>query len=39
LFDQLCKRHPEINPEELSFSMMNGHNISVAELPIHAGDG
>jgi adenylate cyclase class 2 len=38
LFDQICTRHPELDPEELSFSRMNGLNISVEELSIHGGD-
>jgi len=38
LFSQLCTRHPELDSKELSFSGLNGLNISVKELGIRAGD-
>lgn len=38
LFDQLCAKHPDLDPKELSFSALNGLNITIAKLPVHAGD-
>jgi len=38
LFDQLCAKHPELDPKELSFSALNGKNITVEEISIRAGD-
>jgi adenylate cyclase class 2 len=38
LFNQLCAKHPELDPKELSFSALNGLNISVKELGVRAGN-
>jgi adenylate cyclase class 2 len=38
LFDKLCAKHPELDPQELSFTALNGLEISVEELSIAAGD-
>jgi len=38
LFDRLCSIHSELDPKELSFIALDGLNISVKELEIHAGD-
>ena len=38
LFDQLCVKHPELDPSDLSFSALNGKNITVEEISIRAGD-
>jgi len=38
LFDQLCGKHPELNPRELTFSGLSGLNVTVKELGIRAGD-
>ncbi len=39
LFDRLHAKYPGLDPSELSFTALNGLNISVQELPIQAGDG
>jgi adenylate cyclase class 2 len=39
LFEQLCANYPDLDPAELSFTALNGLNIKVGELPVHAGDG
>lgn len=38
LFERLCVKHPDLDPKELSFSALNGLNISIGELSIRAGD-
>ena len=38
LFDQLCAKHPELDPGELSFSTLEGQNITVEEISVRAGD-
>ena len=38
LFDQLCAKHPELDPSDLSFSALNGKNITVEDIFIRAGD-
>jgi len=35
----LCEKHPKLDPKTLSFAALNGLNISVEELSVHAGDG
>jgi len=39
LFDRLHAKYPELDPKELSFTALNGLNISVQGLSIQAGDG
>ena len=39
LFVQLCEKHPDLDPKTLSFAALDGLNVSVEELPVHAGDG
>ena len=38
LFVQLCEKHPELDSKTLSFAALEGLNISVEELGVHAGD-
>ena len=38
LFDQLWAKHPELDPSDLSFSALNGKNITVEDIFIRAGD-
>ena len=38
LFERLCAKHPGLDPKELSFTALNGLNITVEELSIRAGD-
>jgi len=38
LFKRLCLIHPDLDPATLSFTALNGLNITVAELSIHAAD-
>ena len=38
LFKRLCLIHPDLDPATLSFAALNGLNITVAELSIHAAD-
>lgn len=39
LFDRLCARHPDLDPQELSFAALKGRNVSMQDLSISAGDG
>jgi len=38
LFVQLCEKRPELDPKTLSFAALEGLNLSVEELGVHAGD-
>lgn len=38
LFDRLCAKHPELDPQELSFAALKGLNISSSDLSVGAAD-
>ncbi|MEP0805191.1 MAG: class IV adenylate cyclase [Chloroflexota bacterium] len=38
LFDRLCRKHPSLDPADLSFAALQGMNITAADLSVQAAD-
>jgi hypothetical protein len=38
LFEEMCKRHPDLDSTDLSFSALKGLNITAKDLSVHAAD-
>jgi adenylate cyclase class 2 len=38
LFEEMCKRHPDLDSTDLSFSTLKGLNITAKDLSVHAAD-